>query len=314
MGCGVSQRAVVEEVQRREAPRPVREAARPAEASEVRSRRRGDSRSNSGERQARPRRVEGRPQNVQDHAFCFECGIFFCVGSAQVPQCSQCGSSFVQFLRAAQDSNWITTDNPIAQNFAFDDQLENSISASLAETPIPKKPTQKSFLQSLQTTQLDKAEVEVRSRLGPSDPRSNCSICRDTFVVGDGVHKLPCNHEFHAGCILLWLKGSNTCPICRLQLPEAQDGEEEISLSKSCSSPNGHEESEKEVQSPRSDDEAGAPPSGSAAEAESETGEGDGKAGPDGDETVGPCTLPGALEDLEEECRDSEGAKAESPS
>ena len=51
------------------------------------------------------------------------------------------------------------------------------------------------------------------------------SICRELFAVGDELHQLPCHHEFHACCIQLWLQGSNTCPICRLQLPEA-DAEE----------------------------------------------------------------------------------------
>eukprot|EP00440_Ansanella_granifera_P052085 gb/GFBE01056470.1/.p1 GENE.gb/GFBE01056470.1/~~gb/GFBE01056470.1/.p1 ORF type:complete len:378 (+),score=58.89 gb/GFBE01056470.1/:1-1134(+) len=167
------------------------------------------------------------PHNIQDHAFCFECGVFFHVGTMTSPECANCGSSFVQFLRSTQDQNWISADNPNAQGFAFDDQLDNSISASLDETPIPRKPTQAGFLQSLKTVQLDAAEVKERTLLGASDPRSNCAICRETFAVGDQLQKLPCHHEFHADCILLWLKGNCTCPICRWQLPEAADVEEE---------------------------------------------------------------------------------------
>ncbi|CAE8588931.1 unnamed protein product, partial [Polarella glacialis] len=69
--------------------------------------------------------------------------------------------------------------------------------------------------------------VEERAAFGVSDPRCNCAICRDTFVAGDEIRQLPCNHEFHGDCILLWLKGQNTCPICRWQLPEGADGDEE---------------------------------------------------------------------------------------
>ncbi|KAJ3091586.1 hypothetical protein HK102_014187 [Quaeritorhiza haematococci] len=47
----------------------------------------------------------------------------------------------------------------------------------------------------------------------------SCSICVETFRQ-DGVAKeLPCNHKFHAGCILPWLELHNTCPICRAEFP-----------------------------------------------------------------------------------------------
>eukprot|EP00439_Symbiodinium_sp_Y106_P003600 s5937_g1.t1 len=296
-----------------------------------------------------------RQENIQDHAFCFECGIFFYAGNGQSPQCSQCGSSFVQFLRATQDSNWITTDNPIAQGFSFDDQLENSISASLAETPIPKKPTQKSFLASLKLSQLDKVEVESRSRLDASDPRSNCAICvdlgafevsvtisqqtgsnskgqckildathgRDSFVVGDSVYKLPCNHTFHAGCILLWLKGNNTCPICRLQLPEAVDGEDEPEILGSknpahdaAAESDEGESSDKEArpltppasEAPRGNDAAA---EASASDEETSTDvvikdvSGEPSAGQRGHS---PCNLPGALEDDDADQPDLQGS------
>jgi len=207
----------------------------------------------------------------------------------------------------------------MAQGFSFDDQLENSISASLAETPIPKKPTQKSFLVSLQLTQLDKAEVEARSRLEASDPRCNCAICRDSFVVGDSVHKLPCNHEFHAGCILLWLKGNNTCPICRLQLPEGVDGEEEqeILLSKNPppnapdSDDGGSSDQEARPESPPSEASRGNEARGeaSASDAEADVVKEDVSAERcleqqevrNTEVCSSPCNLPGALSDVEAE-------------
>ena len=46
--------------------------------------------------------------------------------------------------------------------------------------------------------------------------------------MGDELHELRCHHEFHASCIRLWLQGSNTCPICRLQLPEADAEDEQL--------------------------------------------------------------------------------------
>ena len=35
---------------------------------------------------------------------------------------------------------------------------------------------------------------------------SECSICKAPAVVGDTYKVLPCKHEFHEECILLWLK------------------------------------------------------------------------------------------------------------
>jgi len=346
MGCGISQRGpTVVEVQRPLAHRQrpphgaAAQSSQRAPADEVSVPRRSHSSrlaGSGGERQVArfgARRflvgdtITSRvPQNIQDHAFCFECGIFFYAGNGQSPQCSQCGSSFVQFLRATQDSNWITTDNPIAQGFSFDDQLENSISASLAETPIPKKPTQKSFLASLKLSQLDKVEVESRSRLDASDPRSNCAICRDSFVVGDSVYKLPCNHTFHAGCILLWLKGNNTCPICRLQLPEAVDGEDEPEILGSknpahdaAAESDEGESSDKEArpltppasEAPRGNDAAA---EASASDEETSTDvvikdvSGEPSAGQRGHS---PCNLPGALEDDDADQPDLQGYEAD---
>lgn len=166
------------------------------------------------------------PPNIQDHAYCFQCGVFFLVGSSRVSACPNCGGGFIQYMRSAADPNWISAESARARDFAFDDQLVDSITESLNETPAPKRPTQVNFLRSLPSQVLNKAEVAERALLDASDPRCNCAICRDTFMEGDDLKMLPCNHEFHADCILLWLKGQNTCPICRCRLPEGAEDEE----------------------------------------------------------------------------------------
>lgn len=33
----------------------------------------------------------------------------------------------------------------------------------------------------------------------------NCPICLKTFQIGDKVKQMPCQHLFHATCILTWL-------------------------------------------------------------------------------------------------------------
>lgn len=39
-----------------------------------------------------------------------------------------------------------------------------------------------------------------------------CSVCLDDITEGS---KLPCNHIFHAACLIPWFQSHNTCPFCR---------------------------------------------------------------------------------------------------
>lgn len=45
------------------------------------------------------------------------------------------------------------------------------------------------------------------------DPEEKDPICQDRFLKGNSVIRLPCSHDFHADCILEWLKRSSRCPI-----------------------------------------------------------------------------------------------------
>jgi E3 ubiquitin-protein ligase RNF115/126 len=47
-----------------------------------------------------------------------------------------------------------------------------------------------------------------------------CSICHEDFVEKEKVVELPCSHAFHKACLVPWLKAHNTCPVCRIELPE----------------------------------------------------------------------------------------------
>lgn len=167
------------------------------------------------------------PAYIQDQAFCFECGSFFQLGTARTPACSRCGSSFVQFLRPPGFENWISPESASGISFSFDDQLQDSTTASLEETPAVRRPTQSAFLRSLPMLQLSETEIKAREQLDPRDPKRGCAICREDFVVDTQVKRLPCAHEFHDSCIVAWLQANNTCPICRSQLPEAADDEQD---------------------------------------------------------------------------------------
>lgn len=44
----------------------------------------------------------------------------------------------------------------------------------------------------------------------------NCTICCDQLKKNQV--KLACGHEFHNKCLMHWLIGHDTCPICRYQI------------------------------------------------------------------------------------------------
>lgn len=46
-----------------------------------------------------------------------------------------------------------------------------------------------------------------------------CPVCLKQFETGDKASLMPCRHMFHQECILPWLKKTNSCPLCRYELP-----------------------------------------------------------------------------------------------
>jgi E3 ubiquitin-protein ligase RNF115/126 len=54
---------------------------------------------------------------------------------------------------------------------------------------------------------------QIDSKMDP------CSVCQCEFELDEEAVKLPCDHTFHADCILPWFKMNNSCPVCRHELP-----------------------------------------------------------------------------------------------
>ena len=84
-----------------------------------------------------------------------------------------------------------------------------------------------SFVKSLEKVVITNEDV---------DNKLCCAICQDEFKMGEKVIKLPCKdpHYFHCetpedicGGILPWLKGHNSCPVCREEFPEEEEEEED---------------------------------------------------------------------------------------
>uniref|UniRef100_A0A7S0RTN9 RING-type domain-containing protein n=1 Tax=Chlamydomonas leiostraca TaxID=1034604 RepID=A0A7S0RTN9_9CHLO len=45
-----------------------------------------------------------------------------------------------------------------------------------------------------------------------------CTVCTEEMARGCPALGFPCGHVFHRQCAVQWLRGHNTCPICRMQL------------------------------------------------------------------------------------------------
>ncbi|XP_050384337.1 uncharacterized protein LOC126800948 [Argentina anserina] len=64
------------------------------------------------------------------------------------------------------------------------------------------------------------------STVRPSDS-DDCTICSDEFTAGKYAAQMPCLHSFHTPCIEKWLRLSHYCPICRYEMPVADDQADE---------------------------------------------------------------------------------------
>jgi hypothetical protein len=46
-------------------------------------------------------------------------------------------------------------------------------------------------------------------------PPKACSVCLETYKIGDEVRTIPCFHTFHTKCIDPWLRQKAECPVCK---------------------------------------------------------------------------------------------------
>ncbi|GAB6028186.1 hypothetical protein CHUAL_002391 [Chamberlinius hualienensis] len=64
-----------------------------------------------------------------------------------------------------------------------------------------------------------KAVSELKRRIVRGETGESCAICLKKYDEEDEVIEMPCKHEFHLECIMPWLSKSNSCPVCRHELP-----------------------------------------------------------------------------------------------
>lgn len=81
-----------------------------------------------------------------------------------------------------------------------------------------------------------KAAVQSLSVVVLSDEEADkgvkCPVCLLKFKKKEKLHQMPCKHLFHSSCILPWLKNTNSCPLCRLELPTDNPEYEEFKKDK----------------------------------------------------------------------------------
>mmetsp|Transcript_108667 Transcript_108667/g.232150 ORF Transcript_108667/g.232150 Transcript_108667/m.232150 type:complete len:395 (+) Transcript_108667:72-1256(+) len=51
-----------------------------------------------------------------------------------------------------------------------------------------------------------------------------CAICHEDYADGQKLLQLPCEHCFCVDCGRQWLRRCNTCPVCRTEVPDADEG------------------------------------------------------------------------------------------
>ena len=69
------------------------------------------------------------------------------------------------------------------------------------------------YLIDMRSTHVQGMNVAVEQRHVDQEPK--CSICLADLILAETVCKTPCNHLFHAQCIITWFEKDKTCPLCR---------------------------------------------------------------------------------------------------
>jgi hypothetical protein len=86
--------------------------------------------------------------------------------------------------------------------------------------PPPSRGLDNDSLQEFGTAKYDK---EKNKNL--PEELKKCPICISEFEDGEDIKFLPCTHRFHITCIDHWLKENSTCPICKKDFKNLDDGE-----------------------------------------------------------------------------------------
>ncbi|XP_029173735.1 E3 ubiquitin-protein ligase RNF181-like [Nylanderia fulva] len=68
-------------------------------------------------------------------------------------------------------------------------------------------PASKNAVETLPEIKIESSEIK------------QCPVCLKEFEANDKAKSMPCHHVFHQECIIPWLEKTNSCPLCRYELP-----------------------------------------------------------------------------------------------
>ncbi|KAL2093138.1 hypothetical protein ACEWY4_010450 [Coilia grayii] len=77
--------------------------------------------------------------------------------------------------------------------------------------------TETGFIYNLASNYADGLPTVLFDPLFMTEDR-DCRICLEDYERGEEITVLPCLHGFHSSCVLHWLQGNPTCPLCRARL------------------------------------------------------------------------------------------------
>lgn len=96
-----------------------------------------------------------------------------------------------------------------------------SLSLSMVSSPAPASVVDSFPLKSHSKVDEANASIDVKE----------CYICLAEYEEGDKIRVLPCQHEYHMGCVDKWLKEIHgVCPLCR---GDVREGSSECTVSSS---------------------------------------------------------------------------------
>ena len=97
-------------------------------------------------------------------------------------------------------------------------EMVRRISEQEAERTRKKKKAKVSAVEKLPVVKIDRKHCKKLAGANNYEPPS-CTVCVDPIAMSTKGMFMPCGHIFHPDCLKPWLESSNTCPVCRYELP-----------------------------------------------------------------------------------------------